>query len=79
MADGGNVPQRARIICPYFKRFMDERRAIVCEGAAIGAETAMMFRSRRDMEIYSEKVCETFRYGHCPVARMLSEKYMDRD
>ena len=79
MADGGNIPQVARIVCPYFVRLTNERRAIVCEGTANGTKTAVMFKTRRDMELYSEKMCETYRFNRCMVARMLAEKYMDKD
>ena len=72
--DGGNVPIKARIICPYYLRHTNERRAIVCEGLAPGAESAMVFRGRVAMERYSEKYCETFKYGHCPLARAMSLK-----
>lgn len=79
MADGGNIPQAARMICPYFLRLTKERRAIVCEGAVRGSVIAMTFRTRMDMERYSEKVCETYRYNHCPIARMLGEKYAEKE
>lgn len=72
--DGGNVPIKARVICPYFQRHTDGRNTIVCEGVARGVETAMVFRGREQMERYSEKYCETYKYGHCPLARAVSLK-----
>ena len=79
MGDGGNIPQKARIVCPYFKRFTEERRVIICEGCVKGTESAMVFRTKRDMENYSARMCETYRYGHCPIARVVAEKYMDQE
>lgn len=77
MADGGNLPQRARMICPYFDTFTLERRAIVCESAAKGTKMALMFRNREDMEKYSERYCETYKYNRCPYAQMLNLKYAE--
>lgn len=69
------MPQKARIICPYFKRLSKEGRVIVCEGFEKNTEIAVLFRTKKDMEIYSEKTCETYRYGRCCVARIAAEKY----
>lgn len=77
--DGGNVPQRARMICPYFDTFTMERRAIVCESGIKGTKIALMFRTREDMERYSERNCETYRYNRCPYANMLGLKYAQMD
>lgn len=74
MADGGNLPIKARIICPFYLRHTNERRVIVCEGMAPGLQSAMLFRSRRDMERYSEKYCETYHYNRCPMARAVALK-----
>ena len=79
MADGGNVPQAARIICPYFKRLTDNRRVIVCEGLTPGVCTATMFRRREEQERYSEKYCERYSYGRCPVARAVALKLVERE
>jgi len=79
MKDGGNVPQKARMICPFFVRFTLERRAIVCEGMTKGVQTATMFHRREDMERYSEKYCETFGYGRCPVARGVALKTAEEE
>lgn len=77
MADGGNLPIKARVICPYFLRFTMERRAIVCEGMVQGVQSATLFRRREDLEKYCEKFCETFRYNRCPVAKTVGLKYHD--
>lgn len=77
MADGGNLPIKARVICPYFLRFTMERRAIVCEGMVAGVQSATVFRRRDEMEKYSERYCETYKYNRCPVARACALKYQD--
>lgn len=74
-ADGGNMPIKARIICPFYRRHTDGRKTIVCEGVASGrVETAMVFTCRDHMERYSAKFCETFKYNRCPLARAVSLK-----
>lgn len=77
--DGGNDTLRGRVICPYYERHTSQKRAIVCEGLAAGMETAMLFDCRADMEKYSAKFCETFRYNRCPLARGLAMKYTDQE
>ena len=79
MADCGNIPQVARIICPYFDMISMEYRMIVCEGMVSGAKSAMVFRRREDMEKYSSKYCESYKYGHCPLARQVGLKIIARD
>lgn len=79
MADGGNLPIKARIICPYYLRHTSERRAIVCEGMVPGLDSAMLFRRRSDMEKFSEKYCETFHYNRCPIARAVADKLARMD
>ena len=77
--DGGNDTLRGRVICPYYERHTSQKRAIVCEGLVQGMETAMLFDCRADMEKYSQKYCETFRYSRCPLARGLALKYIDQE
>lgn len=79
MADCGNIPQVARIICPYFKMLSNDRRTIVCEGLTPGASSAMVFRTRAEQEKYSEKNCERYSYGHCPLARAVQLKLADEE
>lgn len=79
MANCGNIPQVARIICPYFALISMNWRGIVCEGVVSGARTAMVFRTRRDMEDYSRRYCETFKYNHCPIAQAVGLKLAEVD
>lgn len=74
MADCGNIPQVARIICPYFDKLSMDYRLIVCEGVVNGTKSAMVFRCRADMENYSRKYCESYKYNHCPLAQAVGLK-----
>lgn len=79
MADCGNIPQVARIICPYFKMLSNDRRTIVCEGLTPGTKCAMCFKTRAEQERYSEKHCERFSYGRCQLARAVEQKIVDEE
>lgn len=79
MADGGNIPQKARIICPFFLRFTKERRVIVCEGMVSGLQSAMLFKRHEDMEKFAGKYCETYHYNRCPLARAVALKLEQQD
>lgn len=73
-----NKPCEARAICPYFLRSTvqaNRRAVVVCEGIITGTENLVTFRSKRHMESWMGKCCETYDYGKCPVARIIEEKY----
>lgn len=78
-SDGGNDTLRGRVICPYYQHHSAQKRAIVCEGLSLGMETAMVFNTRAEMERYSARFCETFRYGSCPLARGLALKHVEQE
>jgi len=71
-----NVAEYAFIICPYFLRFTEDRRSVVCEGLVPGAVAENRFPNKRDMKDWVLGVCETHGYEkHCLLAQTNGRKY----
>lgn len=77
--DGGNETLRGRVICPFFERHAEQKRAIICEGLTTSCESSMMFESKLEMIKHSEKYCETYHYGCCPMAMAIARKHVEQD
>lgn len=74
----GNDPINARMICPFYRRVTDNGRVLVCEGITPSTEVCVKFRGKRELERYAGRYCETYRYEHCPVARMVEREIRER-
>jgi hypothetical protein len=64
-----NDTATALVICPFFHRFVRSGREIICDGPAEEVEAGTLFPSHAALEVWTGKLCNTFQYGNCPVAR----------
>lgn len=72
MSEGSYI--KVDVLCPFY--LSDDRRRILCEGAAPGAVTAQLFRRREDTELWlRQRCCRDYR--HCPIHTGLMAKYGD--
>lgn len=68
----GNDKRKAKIICPFYHRFAQDGRTIVCEGPEEKNELCMHFKRREDMDTFLECACNRYDYAkRCPIADML--------
>lgn len=59
----------AQVICPFFHRFTKSGKEIVCEGFAKNMEAGTLFPDHDALEVWTGKLCNTFQYSACPVAK----------
>lgn len=67
---------QADVQCPFYR--FDDRRRIVCEGAAQGAVSIQMFKSRAECEEHMLRFC-CRSYECCPLQKGLMTKYEEDD
>lgn len=66
---------QADVQCPFYR--FDDRRRIVCEGAAQGAISIQMFKSREECEEHMLRFCCSS-YECCPLQKGLMTKYEEK-
>lgn len=72
----GNDNRKAKIICPFYHRFAQDGRTIVCEGPDSRQELCMHFRRREDMDEHLECACNQYSYAdNCPIADMMMKVF----
>lgn len=68
----GNDARKAKIICPFYHRFTQDGRTIVCEGMDDDKELCLKFRRKEDLNEHLESVCNRYDYAkRCPIADLL--------
>jgi len=71
----GNDARKARVICPFYRRFGQDGRTIVCDGLIERNEICMHFQTREDFDTYLEYACNQYSYAlRCPIAGMLADE-----
>lgn len=69
-----NDKDAARVICPFFLRFAGGKNAmcqIICEGFVPGVESGVLFTGKAAMHQWTDRWCNTYEYGGCPLASAL--------
>ncbi len=67
-----NDAATAQVICPFFHRFTRTGREIICDGWEKGTEAGTLFASHSALEVWTGKLCNTFQYDRCPVAKAVN-------
>ena len=65
----------AEVICPFYKGVENVGFTLRCEGAIGNSILAHKFFGEQARDRHMSRYCKSFRYGKCPISRLLEEKY----
>ena len=72
-----NNVEDATAKCPYYQSFVSRR--ITCERCVSRAKLILQFHSRAEAEVHKRLFCDTYDWGECGYARLISTNDGDGD
>lgn len=66
---------RVPVVCPYWERTEKGGLTLVCEAPVGAKESSTTFWTEGALRQHMSRLCRSWDYMQCPIARVIAEKY----